>query len=61
MKRHRHQEFLRFLRVIHRNIGKRLALHLIVDNYATHKHPKVKAWPEKHPRFHLHFTLTSAS
>src|SRR5215204_2122865 len=61
MKRHRHQEFLRFLRVIHRNTDKRLDLHLIVDNYATHKHPKVKAWLEKHPRFHLHFTPTSAS
>jgi transposase len=61
MKRHRPQEFLRFLRVIHRNTDKRLDLHLIVDNYATHKHPKVKAWLEKHPRFHLHFTPTSAS
>src|SRR5215207_9546254 len=61
MKRHRHQEFLRFLRVIHRNTDKRLDLHLIVDNYATHKHPKVKAWLAKHPRFHLHFTPTSAS
>ena len=61
MKRHRHQEFLRFLRVIHRNTDKRLDLHLIVDNYATHKHPNVKAWLEKHPRFHLHFTPTSAS
>jgi transposase len=61
MKRHRHQEFLRFLRVINRNTDKRLDLHLIVDNYATHKHPKVKAWLAKHPRFHLHFTPTSAS
>jgi transposase len=61
MKRHRHQEFLRFLRVIHRNTNKRLDLHLIVDNYATHKHPKVKAWLASHPRFHLHFTPTSAS
>ena len=61
MKRHRHQEFLRFLRVIDRGTDKRLDLHLIVDNYATHKHPKVKAWLEKHPRFHLHFTPTSAS
>ncbi|MPR05524.1 transposase [Microvirga tunisiensis] len=52
--------FLRFLRVIHRNTNKRLDLHLIVDNYATHKYPKVKAWRERHPRFHLHFTPTSA-
>src|SRR5919106_651542 len=61
MKRHRPQEFLRFLRAIDRATPKRLDLHLIVDNYATHKHPKVKAWLEKHPRFHLHFTPTSAS
>src|SRR3954467_4800317 len=61
MKRHRHQEFLRFLRVIHRTTDKRLDLQLIVDNYATHKHPTVKAWLEKYPRFHLHFTPTSAS
>ena len=61
MKRHRHQEFLRFLRVIDRGTDKHLDLHLIVDNYATHKHPKVRAWLEKHPRFHLHFTPTSAS
>ena len=61
MKRHRHQEFLRFLREIDRATPKRLDLHLIVDNYATHKHEKVKAWLAKHPRFHLHFTPTSAS
>jgi hypothetical protein len=61
MERHRHQEFLRFLRVIDRNTDKRLDLHLIVDNYATHKHPEVKAWLSKHLRFHLHFTPTSAS
>jgi transposase len=61
MKRHRHQEFLRFLRDIDRQTPKALDLHLIVDNYATHKHPKVKAWLAKHPRFHLHFTPTSAS
>jgi transposase len=40
---------------------KDLGLHLVVDNYATHKHPKVKAWLKRHPRFHLHFTPTSAS
>jgi transposase len=61
LKRHRHQEFLRFLREIDRATPKRLDLHLIVDNYATHKHAKVKAWLAKHPRFHLHFTPTSAS
>jgi transposase len=61
MKRHRHQEFLRFLRAIDRATPKRLDLHLIVDNYATHKHARVKAWLAKHPRFQLHFTPTSAS
>src|SRR6266436_1683800 len=61
MKRHRHQEFLAFLRAIDRQTAKRFDLHLIVDNYATHKHPKVKEWLRKHPRFHLHFTPTSAS
>jgi transposase len=61
MKRHRHQEFLRFLREINRATPRHLDLHLIVDNYATHKHPKVEAWLERHPRFHLHFTPTSAS
>ena len=61
MKRHRHQEFLRFLRKLDRETAKRLALHLIVDNYAAHKTPEVKRWLKKHPRFHLHFTPTSAS
>ena len=61
MSRHRHQEFLRFLRTIDRNTPKSLDRHLVVDNYATHKHPKVKAWLKRHPRFHLHFTPTSAS
>jgi transposase len=61
MKRHRHQEFLRFLRAIDRQTPKHLDLHLIVDNYATHKHANVKAWLDKRPRFHLHFTPTSAS
>jgi len=61
MKRHRHQEWLRFLRTIDRSTPKALDLHLIADNYATHKHPKVKAWLNKHPRFHMHFTPTSAS
>jgi transposase len=61
MKRHRHQEFLRFLKTIDKQTPSQLDLHLIIDNYATHKHEKVKAWLEKHPRFHLHFTPTSAS
>ena len=61
MARHRHQEFLRFLRRIDRNTPKALDLHLVIDNYATHKHAKVKAWLKRHPRFHLHFTPTSAS
>lgn len=61
LPRHRHQEFLRFLRRLDREYSKRLDLHLIVDNYGTHKHPKVMAWLEKHPRFILHFTPTSSS
>jgi len=61
MKRHRHQEFLRFLRTIERQTPKKRDLHLILDNYATHKHSNVKTWLAKHPRFHLHFTPTSAS
>jgi len=61
MQRHRHQEWLKFLRAIDRSTPKTLDLHLIADNYATHKHPTVKAWLAKHPRFHMHFTPTSAS
>jgi transposase len=61
MQRHRHQEWLKFLRAIDRATPKALDLHLIADNYATHKHPTVKAWLAKHPRFHMHFTPTSAS
>ncbi len=61
MKRHRHQEWLRFLRTIDRSTPKVLDLHLIADNYATHKHPTVKAWLAKHRRFHMHFTPTSSS
>jgi transposase len=61
MPRHRHQEWLKFLRAIDRATPRRLDLHLIADNYATHKHPTVKAWLAKHPRFHMHFTPTSAS
>jgi len=59
--RHRHEEWLKFLRQIDRETPKDKALHLICDNYATHKHPNVKQWLEKHPRFHMHFTPTSAS
>ena len=59
--RHRHQEWLKFLQLIEQQTPADRELHLILDNYATHKHPKVKAWLAKHPRFHLHFTPTSAS
>ncbi|MDQ2943813.1 MAG: IS630 family transposase [Candidatus Dormibacteraeota bacterium] len=61
LPRHRHGEFLKFLRIIERRVPKGLAIHLILDNYATHKHPNVVAWLAKHPRFHLHFTPTSSS
>ena len=61
LPRHRHSEFLTFLKTIDREVSKGLQIHLILDNYATHKHPNVKAWLEKHPRFHLHFTPTSSS
>lgn len=61
MKRHRHQEWIRFLSLIEERTPADKELHLIVDNYATHKHPKVKRWLERHPRFHMHFTPTSAS
>ena len=60
-QRHRHQEFLRFLNRLERTTPRHLDLHLIVDNYATHKHPKVRAWLARHERFHFHFTPTSAS
>jgi transposase len=61
MPRHRHQEWLKFLRRIDEEMPLHYDLHLIVDNYATHKHPAVKTWLSKHPRFHMHFTPTSAS
>ncbi len=60
-RRHRHQEFLQFLRHLDANTPAALDLHLIVDNYATHKHPKVRAWLARRPRFHLHFTPTYSS
>ncbi len=61
MPHHRHQEWLSFLRRIDRQTPKELDLHLILDNYQTHKHPKVKQWLAKHPRFHMHFIPTSSS
>lgn len=61
MDRHRHQEWLRFLKKIDRETDSSFDIHLIVDNYATHKHPKVMKWIERHPRFHLHFIPTSSS
>jgi transposase len=61
MPRHRHQEWIKFLGQIDRETPADLDLHLIVDNYATHKHPRVKAWLKRHPRFHMHFTPTSSS
>jgi transposase len=61
MKRHRHQEFLKFLKTIDRDTPKDLDIHCIVDNYATHKKQEVRDWLEKHPRFHFHFIPTSSS
>lgn len=61
MNRHRHQEWIKFLNLIDQRTPAGLALHLIVDNYSTHKHPRVKAWFQRHPRFHLHFVPTSSS
>lgn len=59
--RHRHQEFLSFLRHVERHVPEALDVHLVLDNYATHKHAKVKAWLARRPRFHVHFTPTHAS
>jgi transposase len=61
MKRHRHQEFIRFPNVIDARVPKKTRVHVVVDNYAAHKHPKVLEWIGKHPRFVFHFTPTSAS
>ncbi len=61
MPRHRHQEFIRFLQTIDTKTPLDLDLHLIVDNYGTHKHPQVQRWLKHHPRFHLHFIPTSSS
>jgi transposase len=61
LPRHRHGEFLRFLRIIDGEVPEGLQIHLILDNYSTHKHENVNKWLAKHPRFHLHFTPTSSS
>ncbi len=61
MQRHRHQEFIRFLNVIHARVPDDKAIHIILDNYAVHKHPKVRAWLDRHKRFVFHFTPTSSS
>lgn len=61
MRQHRHQEWIRFLKQIDSETPRELDLHLIVDNYATHKHPRVRQWLAKHPRFHVHFIPTSSS
>jgi transposase len=61
MQRHRHQEFIRFLNVVERDVPADKNIHVILDNYATHKHPKVKAWLMRHPRWTFHFIPTSSS
>jgi len=60
-ERHRHQEWLKFLRLLDEATPAEKQLHVVADNYATHKHPKVQRWLARHPRFHMHFTPTSAS
>jgi hypothetical protein len=61
MQRHRHQEFIRFLNAVETSLPTGKQVHVIADNYATHKHPKVREWLARHPRWTLHFTPTSAS
>jgi len=61
MEKHRHQEWIRFLNLIRKNTPADKEIHIICDNYATHKHEKVAAWQRRNPRFHFHFTPTSAS
>jgi transposase len=61
MSRHRHQEWIKFLKLIDEQTPADRELHLIVDNYSTHKHPKVQRWLRRHPRFHMHFIPTSSS
>jgi putative transposase len=60
-RRHRHQEYLDFLKHIDANVPQHLDIHLVVDNYSTHKHPKVKRWMAAHPRYQVHYTPTYAS
>jgi len=60
MQKHRHQEFIRFLNQIEAQVPAKKAVHVILDNYATHKHPKVRKWLDRHPRFTFHFTPTSS-
>ena len=61
MPRHRHQEFLKFIKTVERNVEPELEIHVILDNYATHKHEKVRRWLDRHPRVHFHFVPTGAS
>ena len=61
MQRHRHQEFIRFLNRIERDVPAGKLIHVVLDNYATHKHPKVQAWLARHERWTFHYTPTSAS
>ena len=61
MPKHRHQEWIRFLNQIKRSVEKNKQIHMICDNYATHKHQKVLNWLKRNKRFHVHFTPTSAS
>ena len=61
MSQHRHQEFVRFLNAVERAVPAGKLIHAIAENYATHKHPKVRSWLERHPRWVFHFTPTSAS
>jgi hypothetical protein len=61
MQRHRHQEFIRFLNAIEAHVPAKKIVHVILDNYAAHKHPKVRQWLDRHPRFTFHFTPSSCS
>src|SRR5258706_4513226 len=61
MQRHRHLEFIRFLNAVERQVAANRPIHVVLDNYATHKHPKVLAWLARHSRWTFHFTPTSAS
>jgi transposase len=61
MQRHRHEEFIRFLNTVERDVPAGKLIEAVVDNYATHKHPKVKDWLARHPRWTFHFTPTSGS